>query len=272
MGMTMRSEKRYSAYGAPACGLARLVLLAGLALVQCGEDVDVEPGLRRIPDLEPVQDYGARTWDNPALHDPASERMIAICEKKEPEGPQVVELKAVLAEGASPSYQGEYNYTGLMWATVRKKPELARVLLDAGADTEAINAWGRNAMFIAAWEEQDEILADLLAAGANASSCAAHDEWSALHKAAEMGNAEQVRMLLAAGANPSKRTLPDAKHPDGATPMKLTKSKAVRKLLKQKIEQIKAMLEAEGANAQAKLEDGAAPAAPPPTGLVKEEL
>ena len=62
-----------------------------------------------------------------------------------------------------------------MWAAVRHKTSLARILLDAGADTESVNAWGRNAMFIAAWEQQNEMVAELLAAGANVSASAEHD-------------------------------------------------------------------------------------------------
>jgi hypothetical protein len=88
---------------------------------------------------------------------------------------------------------GEYNYTGLMWAAVRGKTDLAKVLLDAGADTEAVNAWGRTALFIATWEGHTRIVIEMVHAGANVSSGADHDEWTALHKASEMGNSELVR-------------------------------------------------------------------------------
>ena len=42
-----------------------------------------------------------------------------------------------------------------MWAAVRGKTAIAQILLDAGADTEQVNAWGRNAMFLAAWEQRN---------------------------------------------------------------------------------------------------------------------
>ena len=37
----------------------------------------------------------------------------------------------------APCAAGEYNYTGLMWAAVRGKVDLNKILLGAGADTEA---------------------------------------------------------------------------------------------------------------------------------------
>lgn len=49
------------------------------------------------------------------------------------------------------------------------------------------------------------------------SACAEHDEWGPLHKAAEMGNHKQVAMLLAAGADPLKRTLPTDANTAGRT-------------------------------------------------------
>ena len=88
---------------------------------------------------------------------------------------------------------GEYNYTALMWAVVRHhSPDCVNTLLNAGANTEAVNAWGRNALFLAAWEGQGESMGLMVDAGANASSCAVHDEWTALHKSAEMGFVDQV--------------------------------------------------------------------------------
>jgi len=143
------------------------------------------------------------------------------------------------------------SYTGLMWAAVRHKTWAARILLEAGADTETINAWGRNAMFIAAWEQQDDIVAAMIAAGANVSAGAAHDEWTALHKAAEMGNENMVSMLLEAGADPTTRTIPDAQFPNGVTPLSITKSKVVKRVLKRTIAERKQRSEAKLAAARA---------------------
>ena len=48
----------------------------------------------------------------------------------------------------------------------------------------------------------------------------------------------QVRVLLSHGANPLKRTLPDANFPEGATPLKATTSKEVKKALRARIKEI----------------------------------
>mmetsp|Transcript_9241 Transcript_9241/g.16143 ORF Transcript_9241/g.16143 Transcript_9241/m.16143 type:complete len:138 (-) Transcript_9241:72-485(-) len=120
-----------------------------------------------------------------------------------------------------------------MWAAVRHKPDLAKMLLDAGADTEATNAWGRNALFLAAWEGQVDIVVHLLKAGANASSCALHDEWTALHKACEMGNAELVQILLHAGADPMARTQPDKSFKNGVTPVELAPNAEIKEIIQQ---------------------------------------
>ena len=42
-------------------------------------------------------------------------------------------------------------------------------------------------------------------------------------------------MLLASGADPKRRTLPDSNYPDGVTPLGVTTSKSVKKLLKDQI-------------------------------------
>lgn len=148
--------------------------------------------------VEDINTGGARTWDYIKLPEEDLE-LFNLCESREGGTPE--QIADVLERGASPSVQGEYNYTALMWTAVRHKTAQARMLLEAGADTELINAWGRNALFIAAWEKQNDIVEAMLEYGANATSCAQHDEWSALHKACELGNHKMAAMLLAAGVN-----------------------------------------------------------------------
>ena len=134
--------------------------------------------------------WGMRTWDGEK--NPKDEALVQLLSSKKNTSPAAV--WELLASGSSPSAVSDYNYTALMWSVVRHKPpEVVRVLLEAEADIEAINAWGRNAMFLAAWERQTESMRLMLEHGANATSCAQHDEWSALHKAAEMGHIEQAR-------------------------------------------------------------------------------
>merc|ERR1711998_670365 len=127
---------------------------------------------------------------------------------------------------------GDYNYTALMWSVVRDQPpDVVQELLDAGADAslERINAWGRNAMFIAAWENRTAHMELMLASGANATSVADHDHWGALHKTCEMGNIAQLEMLLAAGADIEAPTKPDKENPDGRTCLSLAQELVEKK-------------------------------------------
>ena len=142
----------------------------------------------------------------------------------------------MLSQGADPDAKDQFGYTPLMWACVRHRPDLSAVLLAAGANTETTNVWGRNAAFIAIWEKQTEIVAQFLERGMNISAAAEHDGWTALHKAAEMGHAAIVQMLLAKGADPLARTLPDedaAEDAVGKTPLEVAKTEAVRELLRE---------------------------------------
>ena len=136
-----------------------------------------------------------------------------VCRQKTPLVP-LADVEALLEKGANASFIGEYDYTPLMWACVRHRPDLSAVLLAAGANTETTNVWGRNAAFIAIWENQSEIIAQFLERGMNISAAAEHDGWTALHKAAEMDHAAIVRMLLAKGADPLARTLPNEEDGD----------------------------------------------------------
>ena len=70
----------------------------------------------------------------------------------------------------------------------------------------------------------------------NIAAAAEHDGWSPLHKASEMGHAAIVQMLLAKGADPLARTLPDedaAEDAVGKTPLEVAKTEAVRELLRE---------------------------------------
>ena len=105
----------------------------------------------------------------------------------------VAAVQKLLDDGASPSSHGDYNYTALMWAIVRRAPDHVHTLLEAGADTEFTNAWGRNAIFLAAWEGQTEVMEMLIKHGADVHGASQHDAYTALHKAAGEGHTEVVR-------------------------------------------------------------------------------
>ena len=86
-------------------------------------------------------------------------------------------------------------------------------------------------MFLAAWEGQPKVMEALINAGANISASAPHDKWAPIHKAVEMGHIKLVRQLIEAGANLNVRTLPDKNFKEGVVPLKLAKTKKMRKML-----------------------------------------
>ena len=118
-----------------------------------------------------------------------------------------------------------------MWSIIRHRTESIDVLLEHGADTEQINVWGRNALFLAAWEGDAHVVESLLAHGANVSGCASHDEWSPVHKASEMGHTGALRALCAYGADPYRRTLPDKNFADGVTAFEVASGEDVLSIL-----------------------------------------
>merc|ERR1711998_716179 len=106
-----------------------------------------------------------------------------------------------------------------------------------------MGARGRSAAFITAWEGHSSIMELLIKHGLNVSSRAVHDEWTTLHKAAEQGHEDIVRMLLDAGAPPDTRSLPDKQFPNGTTPLELTKKEAVVEMIRTAIEQQESVTE-----------------------------
>ena len=191
----------------------------------------------------------AAEWTEEAVgHDPSHDRyglagvnplnleLIKVTSEAE-EPASVAAIQKLLGDGASPSSHGDYNYSALMWSIVKRRPEHVQLLLEAGADTEFTNAWGRNAIFLAAWEGQAEVMALLVKHGADVDAAAKHDGYSALHKASELGHVEVVRTLLDAGAEVNLPTLPERGERSakvGMTPLDLATQnghEAVREML-----------------------------------------
>ena len=153
--------------------------VAALIILTCCEVVSSSSG-DELPDR-----YGL------AGVNPLNLQLVQLASAKE--AAPTAAIEKLLVDGASPSSHGEYNYSALMWAIVKRRPEHVKVLLEAGADTEFTNAWGRNAIFLAAWEGQTEVMELLIAHGADVHGAARHDKFTALHKASEMGHKDVVR-------------------------------------------------------------------------------
>jgi ankyrin repeat protein len=89
--------------------------------------------------------------------------------------------------------------TPLQWAAFQGDVAVAKRLIKAGADVHATNAYGVNAMQLAADTANTELIALLLKAGADPESPNADGE-TALHLVARAGNVEAAKLLLKAGA------------------------------------------------------------------------
>ncbi len=94
--------------------------------------------------------------------------------------------------------------TPLEWAVFKGDIAQTQKLLAAGADVKATNAYGVNAMQLAADASNTELIRVLLRAGADANS-PNQDGETALHLVARAGNVEAARLLLRSGAEVDPR-------------------------------------------------------------------
>src|SRR6188508_2017340 len=118
------------------------------------------------------------------------------------------------------------GYTALHLAAFFGKPEIARMLLDAGAsvDTYTTNDFANQPLHAAAAGRHLEVCRVLLAAVADVNATQ-HGGYTPLHEAAQHGDVEMVELFLSAGGDPTlevpEGTPADlaeaAGHPDVAT-------------------------------------------------------
>jgi uncharacterized protein len=108
---------------------------------------------------------------------------------------------AGLAADASAHPDGS---TPLQWAVFNGNYDEAKRLIGAHADVKAINAYGVDAMQLAADASNTDMIQLLLKSGADPDSPNADGE-TALHLVARAGNLEAAKMLLRAGAHVDSR-------------------------------------------------------------------
>lgn len=90
--------------------------------------------------------------------------------------------------------------TALHVAAFARRPDAARALIAAGADTEALDRQKYDAVTIASVADDETTLAALLSAGASAKLVTSVYDGTALIAAAHLGHDGVVRQLIAAGA------------------------------------------------------------------------
>lgn len=112
----------------------------------------------------------------------------------------LVQLKKLLASGASVNARDPFGRTPVHVATFAKHPEIIRALALAGASLELLENDRYDAVTIAAVADDEETLRVLLGLGASAKLTTSRYDGTALIAAAHLGHDGAVRQLIAAGA------------------------------------------------------------------------
>lgn len=117
----------------------------------------------------------------------------------------------LLAEGADPNTRGPEGSTALILAAAEGNLEIVEILLAAGANVNERNDGGFTALMAATGASNVEIMRVLLNSGADVNSYSKEGQ-TALSIAINGGftdGTEVIRLLIAAGARPYIRKLPD---------------------------------------------------------------
>lgn len=120
----------------------------------------------------------------------------------------VVALTAILdADVTQLCVRDKYGLTPLHWACDRGQPRAVALLLERGADVNAVEKrlFKRTSLLFAALSGSAELVRLLLTHHADVAA-ADYKGWSAVHCAAHVGSVEILRALVASGANISALT------------------------------------------------------------------
>lgn len=95
--------------------------------------------------------------------------------------------------------------TPLLTAIGNRDEDLACKLIDAGANVNQKDTWGKTPICYASRLGLIQVVSKLIDKGANVNARTFKTGFTPLHEAAEQGHAEIITLLLSAGANPSAR-------------------------------------------------------------------
>jgi hypothetical protein len=115
------------------------------------------------------------------------------------------DVVAMLVErGADVNALGWDGGTPLHMACHHDRPDMVRLLLDAGADLTVRNQWGRTPLHVAARRNCDLVASLLLARGADPNAVT-KEGWTPLHVAHMAGHPRVQELLVAEGADPHRK-------------------------------------------------------------------
>jgi ankyrin repeat protein len=112
--------------------------------------------------------------------------------------------KLIQASAGEVNTPSRDSMTPLLWAAQAGNVDMARTLLQAGADANLANRYGITPLWLAATNCNPALVALLLEKGASATAALPHGE-TPLMAAARAGDGESIRRLLKAGADANAR-------------------------------------------------------------------
>lgn len=70
----------------------------------------------------------------------------------------ITKVQELIAANVNLNYQDEYGYTALIWASCYNKPDMVKLLLEAGADKEIVDIDAHNALYWANYYNNLEVI------------------------------------------------------------------------------------------------------------------
>src|SRR3954471_2913611 len=120
----------------------------------------------------------------------------------------LAKISALLDAGADIRYVRPHGYTVMIdvmhGRTILEDPQLLpvlRLLIDCGADLNAVSEYGESALSVASWVGRFDAVELLVNSGADP----APPEWTALHRAVALGTVANIKQRLDAGDDVSAR-------------------------------------------------------------------
>ena len=113
-------------------------------------------------------------------------------------------VRSLLTESVDPNSTEPDGTTALHWAAQQNTPEIARLLISAGASVKAANRYGVTPIYLAAVSGSADLIRQLLKAGASPEAALPEGD-TPLMTASRAGNADAVAALVEGGAAVNSR-------------------------------------------------------------------